>query len=243
MHVDECIVAVGEVEAGADVFRYRVVYSFDAVFCEDFFYHCAEPKGGYALCLRVDGNELSADICVCVVAIGSEDVFRLFRGVFDDRVGEIWLFLSGDFAGYFHNVALVVLFCDVGLVEPHGANFFIFGVERRFSYHHPSFASGAAHTDLFYSADKGYLFPFFQGAGEFLCRIGVAVGEVVEQVVDGLYIELFEGGSVRFFDGWEVVSEKVCCLHSNTSILCRFSVNETVFFDFVNTCVYRVFGR
>lgn len=229
MHVDERIVAVGEVEAGAGVFRYRVVYSFDTVFRENFFYHRAEPTGGYTFCLRVDGDELSADVCVCVAAVGGEDVFRLLHGVLDDRVGEIRFFLSGDFAGYFHDVALVVLLRDVGLVEPHGANFFIVGVERRLSYHHSSFASGAAHTDLFYGADKGYLFSFFQGAGKFLCRVGVAVGEVVEQIVDGLYTEFFEGGSVRFFDGWEVVSEKVCCLHSSTSILCRFSVNETVF--------------
>ncbi len=77
MHVDERIVAVGEVEAGAGVFRYRIVYSFDVVFCEDFFYCCAEPKGGYTLCLRVDGDELFADICVCVAVVG-KNIFRLF---------------------------------------------------------------------------------------------------------------------------------------------------------------------
>ena len=198
VHIDERIVAVGEVEAVSGVFRYRVVYSFDAVFCENFFYCRAKPKRGYALCLRVDGDELSADVCVCIVG---EDVFRLFWGVFDDRVGEIWLFLSGDFAGYLYDIALVVLLCDVGLVEPDGANFFVFGAEGCFCYHHPSFASGAAHADLFYGADKGYLFSFFQGAGECLCRVGIAAGEVVEQVVYGLYTEFFEGGLLRFFDG------------------------------------------
>ncbi len=139
--------------------------------------------------------------------------------MFDDWVGEIRFFLSGYFADHFHNVPLVVLFRDVGLVKPHGANFFTVGVECRFSYHHPSFAPGSTHTDFFYSADKGHFFSFFQGAGEFLCRIGIAVGEVVEQIVDGLYIEFFEGGLVGFFDEWEVVSERVCCLHNSTSIL------------------------
>ena len=45
VYIDESIVAIGEVQATACFFWYRIVYFFDVILCEDFFYSTAEPVG------------------------------------------------------------------------------------------------------------------------------------------------------------------------------------------------------
>ena len=139
--------------------------------------------------------------------------------MFDDWVGEVWLTFPRHFSGYFYDVSLVVLVCYVGLIEPHCSDFLCTCVECCFSYHHPSFATGAPHIDFFYGASEGYFLSFGEGAIKRFCGVGVATWEVVEEVVGGFYVEFFEGVEVCFFDRREVVGEGGWVLH-RYSITC-----------------------
>ena len=223
VYVDECIVATWEIEAITHFFWDGVFHVFDGIVCEHFFYIGAEPERRDTFCFRVDGDEFSAGICTIIIiiitVIDAEYVVCLFACLLDDWVGEVQLALSGHFSGYFHDVSLVVLVCYVGLIEPYCSDFLCACVDGCFSDHHPSFAAGAAHIDFFYGAGEGYFLPFGEGAVKHFCSVGVAAREVVEEVVDGFYIEFFEGTEVGFFGGWEIVGEGGWVLH-RYSITC-----------------------
>ena len=161
VYVDKGIIAVGEVQATANAFWYWVVHFFDIIFCEDFFYSTAEPAGRYSSCLWVDGDEFSTNLAVRTFVTDGEYTFFLFYCVFDDRICEVCLFFSCNFAGYFHYISLTVLFCDVGLVEPNGADFLGTCIQGCFSYHYSFFTASAAHVDFLYCADEGYFLPFY----------------------------------------------------------------------------------
>ena len=183
VHVEECRGERGELVAGQDVRRDRVLDGLVSVRGE-YALHCVqEPERRDALALWI--NRIQRLTCI-IGACGKERVMRLFGiegRALNARVGDVGLLRgAGDHAGYLYHLAIGQGLRNIGLIEPHKLDTARSILERGLG-HGPTTLPAFPHIRLPDGAVERH---FGAGCGRGNRRRGprllIAGGEVIQKV-------------------------------------------------------------